>query len=147
MIQTLRACMLLCLLTMMPLWAQAMTQPNPTLTPGVLCTASDPNFSGYAYAEHIAKCNRNVDDQEKNDIAHAYGNIPQADWVKYEFDHLIPLCVRGSVDIKNVWPQVLSEAHEKDKLENEICIGMQTGKMTQAEAIQKVRDWFQSRTA
>jgi hypothetical protein len=125
--------------------AMGVTSPNPELTPGVLCTAQDPNFSGYAYPEKIARCNRNVDDVEKNQIAQNYGSIPKSQWPQYEFDHLIPLCAGGSDDIHNVWPQPIAEAHEKDTLENDICGGLRAGTMTQTQAVQKVHQWFTGR--
>lgn len=120
----------------------AVTQPNWQITPGVACTAQDPNFSGYDYPEQIARCNRNIGIQEKQQVAVEYGNIPQSAWAQYEFDHLIPLCAGGSDDIRNLWPQPINDAHEKDKLENEICTSLKAGTITQAEAIQKVHDWF-----
>ena len=120
------------------------SQPNWNVTPGVLCSASDPNFSNYDYPEHIARCNRNVNTAEKDQIAGEYGNIPKADWPQYEFDHLIPLCAGGSDDIGNLWPQPIDDAHKKDVLEDQICIAMKAGTMTQAEAVQKVHDWFSS---
>ncbi len=122
--------------------AWASTAPNAQLTPGVICTAQDQNFSGYYYSEHIARCKRNVSNQEKQEVAKEYGGILPAEWPQYEFDHLIPLCAGGSDDIKNLWPQPIAEAHQKDKLEDEICLGMQAGTITQAQALQKVKDWF-----
>jgi len=120
----------------------AITQPNWTQTPGVLCSSHDPNFDTYDYPEHIARCTRNVGDQEKTQIAKAYGNIPKANWSKYEFDHLLPLCAGGSDDIHNLWPQPIDEAHLKDVIEDEVCSGMRAGTLTQAQAVQKVHDWF-----
>lgn len=121
-----------------------LAQPNWTLTPGVLCSATDPNFSNYDYPEHVARCTRNVGTQEKQQIAAEYGDIPQSDWSRYEFDHLIPLCAGGSDDVRNLWPQPIDDAHKKDVLENEICIAMKAGTLTQAQAVQKVHDWFAS---
>ena len=124
-------------------WA-ALTQPDWTKTPGVLCSPTDPNFSNYDYPEKIARCVRNVGTAEKQQIAQEYGNIPQGDWPKYEFDHLIPLCAGGSDDVHNLWPQPIDDAHKKDVLENDICISMKAGTMSQAQAVQKVHDWFTS---
>ncbi len=118
------------------------TSPNNRLTPGKVCTSSDSDFSGYDYPEQIARCSRNIGTQEKQQVAQAYGGIPQSSWPNYEFDHLIPLCAGGSNSTLNLWPQPIAEAHEKDKLENEICLAMKAGKMSQAQAVQKVRDWF-----
>ncbi|MBC7538139.1 MAG: hypothetical protein H7281_04920 [Bacteriovorax sp.] len=124
------------------LQAFAFVVPNSSNTPGVLCSPTDPNFRGYDYPEHIARCNRNVGNEEKLKIAAAYGNIPQGQWPQYEFDHMIPLCAGGSDDIGNLWPQPIAEAHQKDVLENDICLAMKAGTMTQAQAVQKVRNWF-----
>ena len=117
-------------------------QPDLVKTPGVLCTATDPNFSNYDYPENIARCARNISQQEKQQVAQDYGNIPHDQWNQYEFDHLIPLCAGGSDDPKNLWPQPIADAHKKDVLEVEICTAMKAGTMLQAEALQKVHDWF-----
>ena len=120
------------------------THPNAQSTPGLLCRSTDPDFSNYDYPERIPRCNRNVNTDEKMAVAQAYGNIPQSEWPKYEFDHLIPLCAGGSNSAANLWPQPLTEAHLKDKIENEVCIAMKLGNMTQAQAVQKIYDWFNS---
>lgn len=120
------------------------TTPDAKLTPGKLCTPSDRNFKGYDYEERVARCNRNVSRSEKMDVAAAYGNIPTSEWPKYEFDHLIPLCAGGSNDPENLWPQPIDEAHKKDQLENDVCLAMQAGTLTQSQAVQKMEDWFNS---
>jgi hypothetical protein len=116
--------------------------PDLALTPGILCTTTDQDYSHLDYPEQIARCNRNIPLDEKVKVAAAYGNIPRSEWPKYEFDHLLPLCAGGSDDIRNLWPQPIDQAHEKDKLEVEICTAMKAGTMTQVEAVQKVYDWF-----
>lgn len=119
------------------------TAPDPSLTPGSLCTADSPDFKGYAYAEKVALCNRNVGQAEKSEVASNYGIGSKEQWPNYEFDHLIPLCAGGSNDEDNIWPQPIDEAKEKDKVENSVCSAMKEGTMTQAEAVQKIKGWFE----
>jgi protein tyrosine/serine phosphatase len=124
--------------------------PNWSMTPGVLCTASDPNFSEYRYAEHVPYCNRNVTEAMKEQIAKAYGNIPKSDWSNYEFDHLLPLCIGGNSSIDNLWPQphgTVGGSEDKDKLEDELYKEMAAGTITQKAAVQQIYDWFKGYTA
>jgi hypothetical protein len=118
--------------------------PDPQLVPGVLCTSSDPDFRGYEYPEKVARCNRNVSEQEKAEVAARFGHIPRDQWSQYEFDHLIPLCAGGSNSIENLWLQPIDEAKKKDVLEVDICLRMKAGTLKQADAVQKIHDWFQS---
>ena len=114
------------------------------LTPGLLCQTSDPDFANLDYPEMIPRCHRHIGIDEKRAVAQTYGSIPQSEWQNYEFDHLIPLCAGGSNHAGNLWPQPLTEAHFKDKIENEVCIAMKLGNMTQAQAVQKIYAWFNS---
>lgn len=116
-------------------------EPDLERTPGKVCTQDDPDFSHFAYPEHIAICYRGVSFFEKKEVAKDYG-IPQSEWRNYEFDHLIPLCAGGANGGENVWPQLLIEAHKKDVLENQICRAMRLGQLSQKEAIEKVYSWF-----
>jgi len=114
--------------------------PDPMVTPGFLCTATDPNFDGFRYPSHVAHCARNISGAEKDQVAQAYG-IPKSDYSKYEFDHFIPLNAGGSDDPRNLWPQPLGEAHEKDKVEDQVYYGLKNGTMTQDVAVAKIRAW------
>ncbi len=127
-------------------FAEAFQQPNPKLTPGVACAEQDPDFKGFDYPSHVARCNRNISTLEKQRVAANYGNIPASEWKNYEFDHLLPLCAGGSNSDQNLWPQPIDEAHLKDALEVQICTAMKAGTMTQDEAFKKVRDWFAEMT-
>lgn len=136
---------LVVLFFLLPILAQAFVAPDPTKTPGAVCQPSDPDFKGYDYPEHVVRCNRDILQNEKLQVAKNYGNIPQSSWAEYEFDHMIPLCAGGANSISNLWPQPIAEAHQKDVLENDICLAMKAGTLKQADAIRKVRDWFQTR--
>ncbi len=127
--------------------AFSMQLPDPKLTPGVLCSASDPDFQGYDYPSHVARCKRNISNQEKLDVARNYGNIPQSQWVNYEFDHYMPLCAGGSNSPQNLWPQPIAEAKKKDVVEVQVCTALKAGTMTQDQALQKILDWFGQFTA
>jgi hypothetical protein len=114
--------------------------PNPEWTPGLLCSRQDPDFKELRYPSNIAYCARDVSMSEKDRVAALYG-IPKSDYHKYEFDHFFPLNAGGSDDMRNIWPQPLSEAHEKDKVEDEVYYGLKNGTMTQDEAVAKIRAW------
>jgi hypothetical protein len=118
-------------------------QPNAKVTPGELCTESNPDFVGYRYKAHLAYCKRNVSQDEKIKIAQIY-HIPKNEWHKYEFDHLIPLNAGGDSNITNIWPQPHLEALEKDKVELEVFNGLSNGTLTQEEAVQIIMNWIQN---
>jgi hypothetical protein len=67
----------------------------------------------------------------------------------YEIDHLIPLCLGGSDDFSNLWPQPRQtiepkwNAEAKDRLERRLCEMVCAGELdigTAQEAIGK--DWI-----
>jgi hypothetical protein len=118
-------------------------QPNPTLTPGAICTASDPDFDGFRYPEHVAHCKRHVTAQMKREIGQAYG-IDPTDFSSYEFDHLYPLGIGGSNAPQNIWPEPKEQADEKDKLENQLYQKLRRGTITQRETLRQIDAWVDS---
>lgn len=124
----------------------ANVDPDKSVTPGHLCSGSDDDFDKWDYPEEIARCKRHVTKAEKTKVAREY-DIPESEWSDYEFDHLIPLCAGGSNDMRNLWPQPLDEAHDKDTVENEVCRKMKAGTMTQKQAVRRIWDWFEERLA
>jgi hypothetical protein len=75
---------------------------------------------------------------------------PHPDW---EVDHLIPLCLGGADDDKNLWPEprrgIEKEwpAELKDDLEHRLCQLVCNGELDVAEAHAKSRSTGPSRTA
>lgn len=117
-------------------WAN---KPDPNFTPGLLCSPQDVDFSGYN-PPGVAICKRDVTTEKKMKIAQHYG-VPRADWSKYEFDHLIPVCIGGSSDIRNIWPEPLDDAHRKDLLEDRLCNDLRAGRINQADAVKEMLDY------
>lgn len=115
--------------------------PDPRLTPGDAfsdATKDDICTPGWA-KEH-----RHVTESDK---ARVYSEYP--DWRRtcrcvvsgYDFccevDHLIPLELGGSNDVKNLWPQPADPrpgSFEKDSLEDDLHEEVCAGKMSLAEA-------------
>ncbi|MFA5139201.1 MAG: hypothetical protein WC728_08200 [Elusimicrobiota bacterium] len=122
------------------------TSPDWSATPGKLCTTSDKDFSEYRYPERIPYCKRNVPKSVKLQVAARYG-VPEDQFSKYQFDHLINLSIGGSNSPDNLWPEPLGsdEANGKDKLEYEVYQQLAAGTITQAEAVRRIYAWFDSK--
>lgn len=96
----------------------AAVMPDAKLTPGDVLTTSANVIcvSGYA------KRTRDVNSRTKDDVYAEY-HIATHGPGEYEVDHLIPLGIGGSNDIKNLWPQPTEPRPgrlEKDTLEDEL---------------------------
>jgi len=106
--------------------------PDPKLTPGdtlPAATAADVCTPGWA-SEH-----RHVTESMRDNVYSEYGRTRGPDCC--EVDHLIPLELGGSNDIKNLWPQPDAPRPgwgEKDALENELHADVCAGKMPLADA-------------
>jgi hypothetical protein len=60
----------------------------------------------------------------------------QMDRQDFKIDHYIPLCMGGSNDIKNLWPQHKSVYAITDPLEPVLCDKMAQGRLLQKKAVE-----------
>lgn len=117
------------------------TAPQEEATPGSLCQNAD----DYRYPEHIAYCERNVQSSVKQQIIEDYDRrfgyeIDRMDRGLFKIDHFIPLCMGGSNELNNLWPQHISVYEVTDPLEQMICEKMSQGVLKQARAVQYIKD-------
>lgn len=110
-------------------------QPPPTLaqlcTPGYTATIRPPA----SYTTGLKQ--KQITDQ------HLSGTTKD-----YEEDHVVPLEVGGAPrDENNLFPEVWSEAHRKDKIENAYHDAMCAGRITVAQAQQVFlsHSWFKAK--
>lgn len=119
-----------------PLFPQ---KPDESMTPGSLCDNPD----SQRYPEQINYCRRNVSKSTKKYVIKRYdselnyqvGTMNRGD---FKIDHLIPLCMGGSNEVRNLWPQHRSIYNITDKLEERLCIALSKALLTQREAVEKI---------
>lgn len=114
--------------------------PDASLTPGSLCTRPTER----RYPERIAYCERHVESQTKREIFRQYDtelgyNTRQMDRQQFKIDHYIPLCMGGSNETNNLWPQHVSVYTLTDPMEGLACEKMAEGKLDQAHAIELIK--------
>lgn len=111
--------------------------PDLSLTPGALCTTP----SEFRYPEQIAYCEREVNSWQKELVFLNYRKIGfslSGERSQYKIDHFIPLCIGGSNDISNLWPQYFTVSKKTDALEPLACAALAKGKISQREVIDLV---------
>jgi hypothetical protein len=113
--------------------------PHKDMTPGSLCERS----STTRYPEHVKYCDRDVDGETKRQIFVAYDREFGYETTKmnrssFKIDHLIPLCLGGSNDVSNLWPQHVTIYENTDPLEPFLCDVLSRGRIKQAEAVQLI---------
>jgi len=112
--------------------------PDPTLTPGSLCTTPD----RLRYPEQIAYCERDVNSFTKEVVFSAYRELgfslsgPRS---RYKVDHFIPLCAGGSNEQANLWPQYDTISKLTDPLEPLACEVLSKGKIGQHEVVELIK--------
>lgn len=116
--------------------------PRKDLTPGVMCTTSDKDFTEFRYPERIPYCRRNLSTGEKKVVSRRYG-VAWEDHSNYQFDHLLSLCLGGSNDLRNIWPMPVTEARAKARLEFQLCERLKRGEITQRDAVREELSWFE----
>lgn len=115
--------------------------PDPRLTPGTLCERP----SEYRYAEKIKYCIRNVDEGTKLEVRRRYDkelgyHVQQMPRREFKTDHYIPLCMGGSNEASNLWPQHETVYVITDPMEHLSCELMKAGRLRQERAIQYIRE-------
>ena len=111
--------------------------PDRRLTPGKFC---EPQLATeYRYQEQIPYCARDVASELKNEIFTAYrrlgytlSSVNRAD---YKIDHYIPLCLGGSNDKTNLWPQHVSIYSITDSIEALSCEKLQQNRISRRDAV------------
>lgn len=110
-------------------------KPDPRMTPGKLCDLP----VEYRYPEHVAYCGRDVETETKAEIFAAYRRagypMSSTNRADYKIDHYIPLCMGGSNEKVNLWPQHVSIYKITDSIEASLCDKMKQGKLSQAKAV------------
>ncbi len=113
--------------------------PNSRLTPGSMCKTP----SEYRYPERIAYCARAVKSERKDQVVALYDRtlgtrIAQQGRRNFKIDHLIPLCMGGSNEMDNLWPQHPEIYTLTDPVEGTLCTLLQQGKIRQSEAVRLI---------
>jgi hypothetical protein len=98
------------------------TLPNKNLTGGLVRTGDRDAACG-----HAQESRSRMNAVRRDEILRRYG-LPPGMHPDYQIDHLIPLCLGGSDDPSNLWPQPRRSIEEtwnaeaKDRLERMMCI-------------------------
>lgn len=114
--------------------------PNEEITPGHLCTPKDPDFDEHRYPEEIPHCARNVSHSTRVKVSAPYG-VTEDELPDFQVDHLIPLALGGSNSELNLWPVPYAQARAKAKVEYATFNELKDGRITQSQAITKIRQW------
>lgn len=114
--------------------------PDPRLTPGSLCDRP----STHRYPERIPYCERNVESHTKREIFREYDaklgyNTRSMNRQDFKIDHYIPLCMGGSNEKDNLWPQHVSVYTLTDPMEGLACEKMAQGRLSQDDAVELIK--------
>jgi hypothetical protein len=125
--------------------------PNADLTPGAVAYSNTAEICRPGYATDVrpngSEWNRLKDEAYKRyGLARGHRSSTDEHGVRqpaYEVDHLIPLELGGSPsDIRNIWPEPIGYAKQKDKVENELHALVCSGRMPLDQAQSAIaRNW------
>jgi hypothetical protein len=120
-------------------------RPNPNLTSGsVRIDGHDVHLT----CGHSKAHRGSMSHTRRHEILMRYG-LPPGMHPDYEIDHLIPLCLGGSDDSSNLWPEPRRSiepkwnAEAKDRLERLLCDMVCSGQLDLATAQEAIaKDWI-----
>lgn len=115
----------------------ALVTPNLLVTPGVIRPLSQQQICSIKWGRDV----RHVTTDMKKIVFASY-SLDYKDHRLYEVDHLIPRELGGADDIKNLWPQILTEARMiKDPEENRLHRAVCAGTIPLVTAQEQMRQW------
>lgn len=98
--------------------AAAQSLPDPAVTPGQVYYTEP--VQACAFDRSTPRLNGETYRETAQYVFELYG-FPYAQHHNYELDHLIPRCLGGADEVRNLWPQPIGEARRKDVTEAQIC--------------------------
>ena len=111
--------------------------PNPRLTPGAISESRIVVICQAGATRHRRIVSRRL----RRDVFIEYHIAPQQR-NRYTLDHLIPLELGGANNIRNLWPQLRSDAKKKDRVENRLHNMVCRGVLPLARAQMRIaKDW------
>ena len=114
--------------------------PSQDMTPGSLCKSP----IELRYPEKVPYCGRDVREETKAQVIQNYVtrfgyDITPANRSAFKIDHYLPLCMGGSNQMDNLWPQNKNVYVITDIIEEMSCLKMAAGKLRQADAVQLIK--------
>jgi hypothetical protein len=117
-------------------------RPDPNKTGGSLDYGTPREVCGHS-REH-----RHFSNTRRDEVLRLYGMLP-GPHPDYEIDHLVPVCLGGSNDVSNLWPQPRRSiepkwnAEAKDRLETVLCNLVCDGLLDIGDAQEAIiKDWI-----